>query len=980
MGFTIKTGKLYNLQKLVLIALGAVMLFTTSAFAAGGKIAGKIVDAESGEAMVGVTVMLEGTQTGTRSNLEGEYTISQVPGGTYTLKFTSVGYSDMKVADVIVSAGKVQHLDVSMEMAVIEGKEVTVTAKRVQGTDAAVLADRKRATAVSDAISSTTIERTGSSDAGDAVKKIVGAAVTDGKYVNVRGIGGRYNNTTLNGMPMPSADPDKNAVQMDLMPAKLLDKVVVKKTFTPDQYGDFTGGSVDLGTKAMPEEFTLVFSQSAGYNSKTTGKNGFLTQNGGSTDWLGIDDGSRAVPDILADPSTVIPRYTQARRDADLAHQLDMYSNAMGNEMAPTKKNGPFNQGYSFTFGNQYKIDDNPLGVMASLSYSNKAKFYDDGIKNRWERPGVTDYMNSYYELHDSRGIEEVLWGGLAGVSYEPSDHHRLSARYTYSRSSEKEARYLYGDFNYEFPNSNQVFETRALKFTERYLNAFQLSGKHLFQKLESTGTPFEVEWMASYSENNVNTPDFRTFSNAVIYSDSTLTDTTGFVVQSSGVDYPTRWFGDLQERKKAVKVNLSHDLSNDPGYTGKFKAGVFAEQTRRENRELRFWYKNTDSNDMYLDADGNPFDYFSEEYTGIVDSTFWQVDSETGDSLYRYTFGNVLEYKQAEQKNATYDGQQDIYSGYGMLEIPVTQRLQIIGGGRLELTEMTVTNANGIRGDLDDVDFLPSLNVVYRLLDNMNVRAAATRTLARPSFREKMPMKTYEFNYGYAVYGNPDLERTLISNYDLRWEYFVRPGEILAVSGYYKYFDKPITRFIVDVNGNLEPRNVDYGKILGLEFEFRSRLDRIAGFLGNFTLGGNVSFITSEIRVGDAELKIARGQDPNYAATRDMEGQSDYLVNIDLGFESRRSGTTMDMQYNVFGPRMTEVSLGAAPDVYEQPFHSLNAKLSQKIFGKLKFSLSASNILNETIQKTQTLGGVVYTESEYRPGRTISVGTSYSF
>jgi outer membrane receptor protein involved in Fe transport len=290
----------------------------------------------------------------------------------------------------------------------------------------------------------------------------------------------------------------------------------------------------------------------------------------------------------------------------------------------------------------------------------------------------------------------------------------------------------------------------------------------------------------------------------------------------------------------------------------------------------------------------------------------------------------------------------------------------------------MSIANQADIRSSLNDVDFLPSVNFVYQLSNNMNIRTAASRTLARPMFREKMPLATYEFDYDYKFRGNPDLERTLISNYDLRWEYFIRPGEILAVSAYYKYFDRPITRFIVDINGNLEPRNVEWGKVYGLEFEIRSRLDRVSSLLRNFTLGSNVSLIDSEIKVGQDEIDLARREDPDFAETRDMQGQSPYIVNVDLSFSN--NSTTASLIYNVFGERMTEVALASIPDVYEQPFHSLNFTASQKVLGNFKVSFSATNILDESVLKTQTLNGVEYTESEYRYGRSFSIGTSYSF
>jgi len=972
---------------LVCIVVLMVLLTQNIAFAAGATIVGTIIDEKTGEPLVGATVMLEGTTSGAKTNLDGKYTIKDVSPGDYILLVRSIGYTAKRIEDISISEKKEYSYEISLKQTMIEGKTVTVKGKMIEGTEAALLTERQKAVVVSDAVSAKTISRTGSSDAAEAVSQVTGASVMGGKFVYVRGLGGRYSNTLLNGAPVPTADPDQHSVHMDLIPAKLLDKVVVKKTFTPDQIGSFSGGSVDIGTKSMPGQLTLSFSQSSGLNSRATSNTEFLSYEGGDTDWLAIDDGTRALPDALEDPSTEIPRYSRARNSRELAYQLDQITKSFNNVMGPSEKRVPINQGYAFSFGNRYNLgEETPLGVMASLTYSYKAKYYDDGIKNRWQRPGSADFLNPYYRLNDRRGVEEVLWGGLAGFSLEPGSNHKLNLNLMYNRNSESSARYLFGDHDYEFQGDDRKYEVRALKFSERYMQSVQLSGEHYFPvDAMSLSTPYRLEWKASYSENNSNTPDFRTFANAMILDFDNPED-TGYITQSSGIAFPARWFGEMQERKRSLSVDF---------ITSSVKLGMLFEQTRRENRERRLKYNKPSSTPVLYDGDPNEF--FGEG-SGLVDSTFryeqivyttdttdlgggnLQIDTVDSyvDSVYRYVFGNVVEYNLAEMRKANYDGQQDIFASYAMFEIPLTNRLKTIFGGRFEVARMETSNEAGTYGNLNDVDFLPSLSLVYQLKDNMNVRLAATKTLARPIFREKMPMKTYEFNYDYEFSGNPDLERTLISNYDLRWEYFIRPGEIFAVSGYYKYFDKPITRFIIDVNGNLEPRNVDYGKVWGLEFEFRSRLDRVRPFLRNFTLGANISIIESEIKVGEKEYQMAISEDPDFSATRDMQGQSPYLVNIDVSYSN--NSTTASLMYNVFGERMTEVALASIPDVYEQPFHSLNFTASQKIIGSFSLSLSASNLLNEVMRKTQTLDGVEYTESEYRYGRSFSIGTSYSF
>ena len=269
------------------------------------------------------------------------------------------------------------------------------------------------------------------------------------------------------------------------------------------------------------------------------------------------------------------------------------------------------------------------------------------------------------------------------------------------------------------------------------------------------------------------------------------------------------------------------------------------------------------------------------------------------------------------------------------MVELPLTRRLKIIGGARFEATRMEVVSQDSTQdvGRLDNDDVLPSLNVVYQLQDNMNLRAAATRTLARPTFREIAPFESFAFINGSFFIGNPGLERTLITNYDLRWEWFVRPGEILAVSGFYKDLQNPIERTILGgTNGQIQFQNVDEATVLGAEVELRKQLGTLVRPLRHFALGLNASFTHSTIRVPETELVVRRAIDPDAPDTRRLQGQSPFLVNADLAYENFESGTTASLFYNVFASRLSSVSKGGTPDVYERPSPQLDFTFSQRI------------------------------------------------
>ncbi|MBN2365010.1 MAG: TonB-dependent receptor [Calditrichaeota bacterium] len=956
------------------------MLFAQSAYAqeSAGKVIGKIVDSQTGDDIIGANIYFEGTSIGAASDLDGTFLISTVPPGTYTLTVQMISYAILKITDFKINAGEVKKIELTLQPEALTTEEVVVEARMVLNNEASLLKERQRAIAVSDAISSEAISRSGSSTAADAMSKVTGASVVDGKYVYIRGMGERYSATMLNGAEIPSADPEKKAVQMDMFPSNLLDNIIIIKTFTPDKPGNFSGGMVDVGTKGFPDKYTMKFSFGTGYNSQVTFNTDYLTYPGSNSDWLGRDDGYRDLPEALKDaPVPANGADASTRRDPELANQLDKTSKAFEPFMSPVQQKAPVDKSASFSVGNQTRLLGRPIGYLASLSYKQDYSFYDGGQSGRWQLGtdvATTDSLNPRILLNDTRGSESVLWGGLFTASSKIHDNHEISANVFYTQSGESSARYLSGNWPEQFgiDATNVFFETRVLSWVERNLQSYQLSGEHYFQPLFG----MKLDWQGSLSRNTQNEPDIRYFSNHYAYRSDL--DTTLYSITPSNYPQPARYFRELQENGRNGAVNMALPFSNWNGNQGKIKLGGFYSEKDREFTELRYQYERP----PYFRYAGDANDFFSDENTGIID-----YDSTRNE----YRFGNFIQLS-PDPRGGDYRGDEKISAAYGMIEIPLTRKFRFIGGTRFESTRMNVSSPNtslpdSLRaGSLNSDDWLPSVNMIYQLTDNMNIRLAYGRTLARPTLREMAPYSNFEFVNDYAFTGNINLNRTLIDNYDVRWEWFDRPGEIYAVSGFYKLFYDPIERTIIGASSADNPEityvNVSRGTVLGLEFEARKRLDVIHRVLNHFHLGFNLSLVHSQVDIPQGKLDKIIERDPERQEFKDdsrpLQGQSPHLLNLDFGYDNYKTGTTASIQYNVFGDRLSDVTSDATPDVYEKSRDILNFIASQKLFAGLSMQLKARNILNSSIRFVHEYKGVEYVRKEYKIGREFSIGISY--
>lgn len=947
------------------VILGLILLFFISTLSAQGKgtLSGKIVDNEFGEGLIGANVLIIGTSIGAATDFEGKYEIKGIPEGIYSIRFSSVGFAKKTVTNVEIKDNQVTKIDITLSTEAFETQEVVVTAKAATNTEASLLVKRQKAMAVSDAISAEAIAKSGSGDAASAMKKVTGASVVGGKYVYVRGLGERYSATTLNGAELPSADPDKKSFQLDLFPSSLLENINTVKTFTPDKPGTFTGGLVDVTMKSFPEKFYVSFSASSSMNSQVTGSDEFILPNQGGTDWLGMDDGTRELPELLRNPDVVIPSYTSVK-NMEEAKYLDKISKSFNNVMAPKSASAPVNQGMSFAVGNNLQIGEGTVGYFGSLTWNQNYSFYNNGELGRWNLVGPlqeVEGLDKQSLFNDTKGTREVNWGAVVNVAYKHNSVGQLKASYIRTQSGESSARYISGfwkDIADENDKNPAVYETRVLSWKERALNTFQFEGEHRLGFLFDS----KFDWKASFSNNEQDEPDQRYFSNHYAWNERDQK----FIYQSPASLYsrPIRYFRNLEETNNNYQVNLQVPFAQWSGLSSRLKIGGAYSKIDRNYNQRRFEYIQDEVS--YKDFNGNEEAYFNA--VGLLDPN----------GSYR-SFGQVISESKSLKNNFT--GMQETSAAYLMVDLPVSRDLRVIGGVRMEKTLM-----EGISGDpdqpngkIDNTDWLPSLNLVYQLSENMNFRVAYSNTIARPTFRELAPYTSFEFIGDFLFEGNANLKRTLIKNYDVRYEWFMNPGEIFAVSGFYKDFADPIEKFIDSrvANGIISVQNVEKANIYGLEFELRKSLSKYGSWLRGISLGTNFTYVKSEVDIPQTELDYIKVSDPDASSKREFQGQSPYLFNINLNYENNDAALFAGIYYNIFGDRLSIVTMGANPDVYERGYGSLDLKVSKEFIDLFKISLSAKNLLNPEIKHTQELNGKEFVYQSYKKG--ISFGVSLS-
>ncbi|MCB9289618.1 MAG: TonB-dependent receptor [Lewinellaceae bacterium] len=924
-----------------------LLTLAVSAFGQTGIIRGKVIEAATGWEVIGATVQIDGATTGTVTDIDGTFSLKADP-GVYSVLISYVGYAAQKVNEVEVAAGDVTILgDIPMEEEAVTTETVVITAKTIKTSETAMQTLQRKSIKTLDAISSQAFSLRGDNDAAAAVRRVPGVSVQDGKYVYIRGLGDRYSKTTLNGANIPGLDPDRNTVQMDLFPTNLLDNIVVYKNFTPDLPGDFTGGLVDVATKDFPEDFTMAASLGFGYNPQVTFNDNFLTYNGGNTDWLGYDDGARDFPAAL----NSMPTFGQALSDQAAAKELNAATLSLNNELAP-HTNAPMpNHNFSFSIGDQKNLFGKDFGFIGSLTYRREFSGYEDGFTGRYSYAQVgADILTTQRELADRRFSDYVILGGMLSGAVKLNSFNKIGLNILRNQSGQTDTRFQEGRVS--GGASDGVYQERTMAYQQRELTSFQLQGDHALGESQK----FKINWISSYTLSGMKQPDLRFVNNFFEAPDRYIIDPAEDIP-------PTRFRRTMDEVTFDNNLHLQYNFTNWTGQKGNVKVGGAYLQRSREFRENTFRYENFES--------GNVEDFMNF----VTPDNAFSLENPGGVYISDYTEGRNQ-----------YDSDVSILGAYAMTELPITARLKTILGARAEKTALNFTSyseVNPIDNEalLDEWNYLPSAGLIYEAVpDKMNLRASYSRTVARPTFREIASIAIFDEIRNVIVLGNEDLMITEVDNADFRWEYFFERGEMISFSLFYKNFTNPIELTINPQTGGGTPefqyRNVDQAILYGAEFEARKDL----GFLGlpSFSIGTNLAYVNSEVDIPAAELQVIRAFDPNAGSTRPLYGQSPYIANAYLNFLPESGKTKASLNFNVQGERLFLVSVGGTPDVYEQPFPSLNFRVTQEVANNVNVTLGVGNILDPEFKRTHEFNGQEYFFRNYRNGRTISLSLSY--
>ncbi|RMG18186.1 MAG: TonB-dependent receptor [Bacteroidetes bacterium] len=909
--------------------------------------------------------------------MEGSYTIQVAP-GTYNMIVSYISFISDTLTGVTVAAGEVlvketllfENLQAQKEL------EVVITAKRDLASTVTLYNTKRNSINTIDGVSIDLIKRTGDPNVAAAMQRITGVTVEGGKYVYVRGLGDRYSKATLNGSEIPGLDPNRNTVQMDIFPSNLVDQIVVYKNFTPDLPGSFSGGLVDIRTKDFPTKFQLNVSTSWGFNPQANFRKDFLTYQRGKKDWLGMDDGTRAIPDFIQNlaPSKV-PDRTFQLNDEKTIQTIDAATKSFRTSIYPHIGRSGANQSHQISLGDQFNVFGRPFGYIASLAYRKNFSAYDNGYVGRWRNisdatqkpPLIADRLLNQLSLDGAKGEEEVLWGSLIKLSYKPFEKHKISFNYMHNQSGNSSTRYMIGELPVDA--IGLIFETRVMGYLQRSLDIFQLEGEHAFGKNGN----FKIDWIASQTESLQEEPDLRFFSNDYEQDgEKRLYD-----IQSNLYRDPSRFFRNLSETNKDAKLNLAWTFKQWGGKNATIKFGGAYTSKNRQFSEKRFEFQQGNAAQRY---EGDPAAYFSPQNMGVfVDEVCYGVN------CFEQVAYKVFVQDVSELRNV-YRGQQEIWAAYGMLTLPLSKKFKLITGARFEATDaFTETDdPDKGRGILELKDILPAFNMIYGLRSNMNLRAGYGRTLARPTFREFAPFTSFNFVQDFLLSGNPNLSRTLIDNFDLRWEWYPALDELISVSAFSKRFTNPIEKVIEarapgsSASAEQIYANVDRADALGVEVEFKKNLGFLGAAFSHFQLGGNVSFLRSRVDINADELAKIHSVDPTRPNRRPLYGQSPYSFNGELAYIHHDNGIRASLSYNVFGERIVVVG-GTEPDVYEQPRGLLNFSVSKTLTKGFSLRLRANNLLDPEYKYVQRYKGQEFIYESYSAGRSFSLSLTYN-
>ncbi len=908
-----------------------ICLFTSSvSFAADGTIRGLIRDQESNEEIIGVDLVLVGTGLKVMSDVDGRFEFKNLAPGSYELRLTYLGYNTKFLSGLELTSRHTLDLDIHLEsFRAHQAEGMTISAGRVLSTESALLADRRNSAVIGDAISSAQIAHSPDGTSGDALRRVPGLTVNEGRYLFVRGVTDRYNVTEINGVTMSGAnvDRDRKSFNFDMVPANLLANVVVIKSATPDLPGDFSGGLVRITTLEFPEKATTAVGVAATHTNDTTGKEFGLDAVQGSTDWMGIDDGGREFPTGQLENNTY--DVFSGVRNQDLAR-------ALSNRWTTTTKKAPPRYAFNLSHGNQVNALGGQVGYMGAASYRNKYVTAEESEQRRLDENGQGTELST----EGTGSHMHVTWGGLANVFYRKGGH-RLGFSNSYFRSGNSNVSLVTGQ------DGDKAFVRQNIEWQERYQFVNKLDGIH---HLPGPKKGFDFDWMAFYGESHANEPDRRFLEYNLDFDPARMNENM-------------RSWTWLDEDRRGIAANLAWSPADDEfekRYNPEFKVG-YRYDNRKRTYDVEAWYTI------------GTFRTNGEFYSFAPDSIF---AGENYNEISDPRRGPGWEFAQESRFAGSYHAQQDIKAYYGMADLPFSvfqEDFRLTGGARVEdsdqFVEALTTKDPSVpdpteTSQVKEKDVLPSAALTWAYDEKINVRTGYYESVNRPEFREMAPVLRRNFKTFQNEIGNPNLKRAVIQNYDLRFEVFPDYGEVVAVSGFYKRFTDAIEDSLMSeaTRPTLTWSNAPLARNWGFELEMRKKLDFLT-LTEDLTIAANYTRVWSEV-----EFQDRNGNEK----LRPLQGQAPWSINASLFYDNPDSGTAVNVLYNNVGRRLYQVADFEHLNIYLEPRDKLDLVITQKISRVFRVKVGIKDILAKDFVKTS---GTL--ENPYEYSR-ISMGAEY--
>lgn len=929
-----------------LLSLLLCLLIGSQAFAEG-KITGIVTDGASSEALIGVSISLfekgeEVPKSGTLTDIDGNFSF-EAEEGTYEIEIKYVGYQAKKITDIIITNGKTTPVTVTMD----ERKNTELAEVVVQGTLKkesvnALYTMQKNAVAVSDGISADVIKRSPDRNTSDVLKRISGTTIVDNKFVIVRGLSDRYNTALVDDAPLPSTEPNRKAFSFDIIPANMIDNIIITKSGTPDLPGDFAGGVINILTKEVPEENFNNISIGTGMNTASTFKS-FKSGYRSPTDFLGFDNGKRELHPNF--PTTAGLDKLNPNKPA----QSIPYLKALNNDYAVREHSALPAVNLQASLGRLYHLKGNSrFGITAAVTYN-----HSENIK-----PEVLRQYDNFNYIDNTYNYSTNI-GALLNLGYYVGKS-KFNLKTFYNRTF---------DDNYlertGYNNSNSAdIKYFAYDLTQKSLFKTSLDGTH-----QIGGKEAKIDWLLSYNYITNTQPDQRKVAYARdAGSNDPYQAQLGTIGRSNN-----RLFSDMGESIMNGAVNFTQPFKLFD--KSKIKIGAFG-QYRSRNFDNRYLGMQIDESKPGANlVEQRPVEtLFADD---VINQGYYTIKDQTLDGDH-------------------YEASARTMGGYIMLDNKFTEKFRAVWGARLESYNVTLNTTTKTEVDRTWTDILPSLNLTYSLNDESNLRASYFRSLARPEFRELTNLSYYDYDLSATINGNPNLTRTSINNFDLRYEWFLGKGEVFSVSAFYKKFDNTLEAEVNVQNSSYDITTKNYEKAYtaGVELEFRKNLEFLApgSFLKNASFYVNMAYIYSEVKDSFPVLDVQHTKRP-------LVGQAPSTINSSLSYAAMKGALNFTLLYNRIGQRLYLVGGDRLGLVYERPRNLLDFQVSYAVTKRSEFRLNMKDLINNKAtfyfdqNSDDKLGEIGFSADgktidptkdmllqQYKPGRTFSLTYSYKF